>query len=115
MRTDLDDYPEERDIYADEARLKKEYREEQKAKEKQKEVDKYQAAKEYKDGICACIKGGAIDPDQSIHWCQGYEWVYQYLKPLINEQVNDYIVRRGFTPFCNIESLRSVQIINENK
>lgn len=70
-------------------------------------ADKYQAAREYKEGICACVKGAAIDPDQTIHWCQGYEWAYENIKPLINEQVNGYIVRRGFTPFCNIEAMRN--------
>ena len=70
-------------------------------------MDKYQAAREYKAGICVCIMGGAIDPDQTIHWCQGYEWAYRNIKPLINEQVNDYIVRRGFTPFSNIEAMRN--------
>lgn len=68
--------------------------------------DKYQIARQYREGVAACVKGAAIDPDQSIHWCQGYEWAYRHVKPMMNEQVNGYIVRQGFKPFIDIEAMR---------
>ena len=67
---------------------------------------KYQLARQFRAGCCACLKGEAIAPEQTEAWTEGYEWAYRYLKPMVNEEVNRYIVKRGFKPFSTIEVMR---------
>lgn len=68
--------------------------------------DKYKIAREYKAGIVACIEGEAIDPKASIHWHEGYEWAFKCVKPMLHENIERYVVKMGYKPFCNLEAMR---------
>ena len=77
-----------------------------KLSERENVPNKYQIAKTFRDGCCACLKGQAIDPLESEAFIDGYEWGYRFVKPTLNDEMNRYVQKRGFRPFAQIEAMR---------
>ena len=67
--------------------------------------DKYQLARQFKEGCCACLKGKKIDPEQTEAFNEGYEWAYRYMKPQMEYEANRFVVKQGFKPFIQLEAM----------
>jgi hypothetical protein len=71
-------------------------------------IEKYKIAREFRIGCADCITNKALDSmGSSEAYKDGWEWAYRYLKPQVNDEVNKYIVSKGFKPFEQIEAMRN--------
>lgn len=61
-------------------------------------VEKFDIARRFRRGAAAALVGSGND-SKDVHFTNGYNWTYHNLKPLLNEAVQNYVVKLGYEPF----------------
>jgi Lar family restriction alleviation protein len=69
-------------------------------------VTKYSFARFFRHGATSCLRGRAIK-EGAKHSKAGWQYACRKLKPLLDRATEEYIVKLGFKPFCQLEAMRT--------